>query len=288
MGEWRGGIYGWRFIPTGEIRYVGKAKNLERRRIEHVRSYEGGSCRALYSSMRRHGIDSYEFVVLQDGIDDPIWLLLAEGQWARDLNTLHRLNPSGLNLTDPWGDRDVISLQTLEKMSNASKQRYKDPEYMTKIVSSRRAQASSITIRAKISSGVLEWHSRNRQMFLESMKKLHASPEWLSKVTESNRAKAKTDEWISKVIDGSRRKCADPTWIANNAEGARKRQKPVICIETLVCYQSGKIASTETKLPASSISHACRDHRRSAGGYHWRYATQEEIEAMKAKEESVV
>lgn len=57
-----------------------------------------------------------------------------------------------------------------------------------------------------------------------------------------------------------------------------KNRIPVICIETEVIYTSSYDASRKTGISQSSIAGCCRheNHRKTAGGYHWRYATEEE------------
>ena len=54
-----------------------------------------------------------------------------------------------------------------------------------------------------------------------------------------------------------------------------KHAKPVICVEKGTYYPSIFQAKTQTGI--SSINMVCNGQLRKAGGYHWRYATAEEI-----------
>ena len=47
-------------------------------------------------------------------------------------------------------------------------------------------------------------------------------------------------------------------------------------------FGSGSLASKETKIDASSITRCCKNKQKTAGGYHWRYANEDEI--LKIKE----
>ena len=48
---------------------------------------------------------------------------------------------------------------------------------------------------------------------------------------------------------------------------------PVICIETNVCYPSAKIAGEILNVCSSNIGCVCKGKRKTAGGYHFKYAS---------------
>lgn len=54
-----------------------------------------------------------------------------------------------------------------------------------------------------------------------------------------------------------------------------KERIPVECIETGIVYRSIKEASNKTNIYSSSINMCCTGYRnrKTAGGYHWRYAS---------------
>ena len=52
----------------------------------------------------------------------------------------------------------------------------------------------------------------------------------------------------------------------------------IICIETNKLYVSIINATRDTNINRSCISAACSGKQKTAGGYHWRYATEEEIQ----------
>lgn len=51
-----------------------------------------------------------------------------------------------------------------------------------------------------------------------------------------------------------------------------KASKPVVCIETGKVYESLTQATRETGVLQPTISGCCYGDRKTAGGYHWRFA----------------
>lgn len=58
-----------------------------------------------------------------------------------------------------------------------------------------------------------------------------------------------SDEWINKM--------------------RKSLKKSVICVETGKIYDSATDAEIQTNISKSSIGECCRNHRRTAGGFHW-------------------
>ncbi len=59
----------------------------------------------------------------------------------------------------------------------------------------------------------------------------------------------------------------------NNKYGTRtaKTCKPIKCVETKIIYNSMVEASKQTNIPRPNILACCKNHSRTAGGYHWKY-----------------
>lgn len=59
----------------------------------------------------------------------------------------------------------------------------------------------------------------------------------------------------------------------------RKMSKAVLCIETGIVYYGAREAERQTGISHNGISQSCKGNRKqkTAGGYHWRYATEEEV-----------
>ena len=73
------------------------------------------------------------------------------------------------------------------------------------------------------------------------------------------------------------------TYEYNNKYGTRtaKTCKPVKCIETEIIYDSMVEASKQTNIPRPNILVCCKNHLRTAGGYHWEYVKRKEIVNVK-------
>lgn len=57
-----------------------------------------------------------------------------------------------------------------------------------------------------------------------------------------------------------------------------KMSIPVICIETQNLFYSQGEAGRIIHCDSTGINKCCRSIKKTCGGYHWRYATQEEID----------
>ena len=60
-----------------------------------------------------------------------------------------------------------------------------------------------------------------------------------------------------------------------------KMSKPVVCEETQVIFASQGEAGRVMHCDSTTINKCCKGVKKTAGGYHWRYATEEEIEFLK-------
>lgn len=60
-----------------------------------------------------------------------------------------------------------------------------------------------------------------------------------------------------------------------------KSSKPVYCLELERCFESAKDAGDILNIDKSSIGKCCRGVRKTAGNYHWRLATFDEIEILR-------
>ena len=64
-------------------------------------------------------------------------------------------------------------------------------------------------------------------------------------------------------------------WDSRNEKISENRKnkagKQVLCIETGVIYPTAAEASRQTGIHRDSISRACRNKQKTAGGFHWQY-----------------
>lgn len=65
----------------------------------------------------------------------------------------------------------------------------------------------------------------------------------------------------------------------NNSYGSRTKRtcKPVLCIETGIIYESTVQAGKLTGVNRVHITNCCNNKKLSAGGYHWKYVKENEV-----------
>lgn len=66
----------------------------------------------------------------------------------------------------------------------------------------------------------------------------------------------------------------------NNPVTIKLRAKPVVCVDTGKIFESLSAAGDHLRVSVAAICYAARGVRKTAGGFHWRYATPEEIEKL--------
>lgn len=69
----------------------------------------------------------------------------------------------------------------------------------------------------------------------------------------------------------------------HNKRLSKALAKAVYCVELDKVFESQKEAAAEIGICSASISRCCNGKRKTAGGYHWRFATEFEITAHKLK-----
>lgn len=58
----------------------------------------------------------------------------------------------------------------------------------------------------------------------------------------------------------------------------KRKIRPVLCVEKETIYRDSVYAQKITGISYRSICFSCKENHRTAGGFHWRYATKEEMD----------
>lgn len=126
-------------------------------------------------------------------------------------------------------------------------------------------------LRMKASEETRKKMSESHKGEKHNMYGTHRSEETKRKISESNKGKHSTQQDIDRL---------------NKMHDMIK--KPVMCIETGVVYESATNAGKLMGVNSNSITSVCTGTpmkngcvRHTAGGYHWRYATEEEVKNAK-------
>lgn len=113
--------------------YVGKAKDIYRRVIEHISRLNSKSKdenRHLINAWHKHGKDNFEVFVLEYTILDDIILAEKELYWQDKLDVHNR--KYGYNLRRDSQTKCIVSDETREKMRTSRYEALKNPEILAK------------------------------------------------------------------------------------------------------------------------------------------------------------
>lgn len=98
--------------------------------------------------------------------------------------------------------------------------------------------------------------------------------EWRRKLSEANKGKRPSKETIAKLKKVRQGK--KPALGMKHSEETKLKMSMshsiyVECLETNEIYKSAIVAGEIIGIDCSSIRKVCREERKTAGGYHWRY-----------------
>lgn len=236
------GIYKCTCSENGKV-YIGQSKDVLLRRCSHISDLRANTHHNSYlqSAYNKYGEESFEWEAVE--YCDPEALDDREKYWISYYNSFE----DGFNLTDGGSNNRVYKRTAWHKqhLSECAKRRW---------TAERRASQS-----AKMSG-------ENNPMFGKTGESNPAYGRCLCGELSPSYGKHHSEE--------SNEKNRQAHLGANN-----KMSKPVVCEETQVIFDSQGEAGREMYCDSSTINKCCRGVKKSAGGYHWRYATQEEIDS---------
>lgn len=148
--------------------------------------------------------------------------------------------------------------------------RIKSVQYKTeKILKPNKKKNGYLEIGLMIEPNVRKWFLIHR-LVMEIFYPINNSNMFEVNHKDENKENNRIDnlEWVT-----SKENCNYGT--RNFRLSIKKECTPVECIETGIIYRSFKEASEKTNIDISSINMCCTGYRnrKTAGGYHWRYAT---------------
>jgi group I intron endonuclease len=248
-------IYAYTHKATGRM-YVGQTIRPNERHAQHVKWRD--SKMKIDRALLKYGAEAFEYQVIAADVPENelncweqfyVWQFHAYGH--------------GFNMT-PGGGFDS---EYIRKMVQSPEWRLKTSiaiknKYNTDIEYKKRVKQSAIK-RAKNP----KWAELNKLKLQE----IRSKPEYIEKMKNHGKILATNKEWLMKMK-------------TINMEKA----KAVYCIESRATYLSSREAERQTSINNSKIIACCRGSRKTTGGYHWRYATPEEIAEFRAKQEREV
>ena len=105
--------------------------------------------------------------------------------------------------------------------------------------------------------------SSYREKVVDALKHRVFSAEHRAALARSRRGKKHTPSTLKKISEMTKGK---------NLGASNPNARSVLCVETNTLFPTTKSAAESAGLSHSAISMACSGRRKTAGGYHWRYA----------------
>lgn len=255
------GIYLIKNSVNGKV-YVGQSRNIRQRIDHHFAPSQGTRHRnPLYFAMAKYGRQAFEWSVLEELPDDLPVLTDREQYWMDLYQSLDRkfgynLIPADLSRRGPMDltpeQREARSLS----LTAANSRRWSDPE-------NRRRQSLVLS--------AIKGTPQNRAEQSARAKEYMSTPEMRQRASERS-----TRMFQDPAQRELRREMMKSRWASG---GVRKIVRPVLQIDKktgeVICRFGSvqEALNTLGKTNASSdISQACREPKRSAYGYRWRYA----------------
>lgn len=233
------GIYKCTCLSNGRC-YVGQARSLLKRKQHHLYTLRNNKHRNIHMqrAWNKYGEDDFIWEIIECCPED--MLNEREIYWIEKYDTFR----DGFNMTSGGDKNYIVSSETLKKRSMSLKKSWTDER------------------RQKISKSML---GKKNPMYGRTGKLNPAYGRNMSGKNSPSYGKRHTEEAKEKNRQAHLGK--------NNVNS-----KAVICVETNELFWSLGEAGRAKKCNDTSICKVCKGIKKTCGGYHWRYATREEIE----------
>ena len=248
-------------------RYIGKSNNIRKRLNEHKRckSFAPVICKAI----AKYGWDAFDKTVLEfcpvEELDEK------ETYYIAELKPEYNLTKGGDGST---GYKH--SPKTKEILKQLAKKQWADEEYLKlikkpiicidtgEIFDSVKSAAEKSGVTHSCVSMALNGKTKTaggyRWAYLNSEDKV--SEETSERMGRTNRGKKQSAEQVKKRV---------AHWKGKTRENFHS-YKPVFCVETGKIFASVKIAAEAVGVHQSFLSKVLHGIKKTAGGYHWKFA----------------
>lgn len=233
--------------PSGKV-YIGITKHKPEYRWNNGNGYRQN--KHFYSAIQKYGWENIKHEILYEGLtkEQACYLEIELIAKYDATNQKH-----GYNHT-MGGETNILSAESLRKISEANKGKHRSAE-----------------TRQKISEAL-----KGRKVENPWRKGTHLSPETRQKLSEANKGKHHSAEARKKMSESRKGRIPWNKGKHPSPEAKRKsseaHKKAVICIETGILYSSATEAEESIGVVRENIGRAANGRRKTAGGYHWKYA----------------
>ena len=187
-------------LVDGKV-YVGLTKLIKKRWGEHLSATKNGSQYPLHRAIRKHGVEKFVVTCIETVTTNREDLIAAEIHHIASYNCLA---PNGYNLTAGGEGVDIYAPGVLENMRLGARKRSASPEWQ------KNHRAASLR---RVKDPV--WQENQKEGIRN---KFLTDPEYVTALSERNRALALDPIWLAKNAAVVKKLVADPVWQEANAE----------------------------------------------------------------------
>ena len=185
------GVYKITHIASGKS-YIGVSKDINRRWAEH-RACSGRRNSAIYAAIRKHGIDSFSWQIIEQCEVD--MLPVREQHWIAVFDTFR----NGYNLTTGGEHKKEISYETRQKISKSHTGKKLSEQAKSKL-KGRKQSAESIE-KSRIARTGIKRSEEAKAKMSASHKGKKLSEETKKKISEATRSALAAKKLASLQVD---------------------------------------------------------------------------------------
>lgn len=270
--------------PSGKV-YIGITKKKPEHRWENGSGYKKN--KHFYRAILKYRWENIKHEILETGLTkeqacDMEIELIAKYDAT---NPKHGYNNSTGG--ECGGEGVEFTEERRKRMGEKTKELWKDEEYRRKTTEAHKGYKPTKEELQKRSEGLKRAHKEGKYnnvdfSFHRTEKYRKTKSDELKELWKDEAHKKVFSENLTRIQHDpeARRKAIEQLKITNNKPEIKAKfsgksngkSKQVQCIETGEIYQCIAEASRKTGAPLNSIAMCCRGERKTAGGYHWKYA----------------
>lgn len=234
-------------FPNNKV-YIGITTQKVNRRWSNGKGYKNNIYMA--NAINKYGWDKVRHEVLAENLSK-----LEAEQKEIELISQYRANDRkyGYNILDGGNVSNGVNDATRKKMSNNTKELWKNIEYRQHMVKIHTGKTAKPETKEK-------QRKNNKKFWLGK----HLTEEMKEKISKNKKGSIPWNKGTKGIMKANKTSFKKGELSLNS--------KKVICLETNIVYESIEDARIKTKTNRTSLSNVCNGKQNTAGGLHWKFA----------------